>query len=458
MKSNPITNLPPGLVRDTAEFIYAQAPYPVREIAVAGAIGLAAGIMGRAWNVSQTGLNQYILLLAPTGAGKEAMAAGINRILAAVKVAGVPTVDEFMGPSHFTSKAAYLRTVEKQRSFLSVFGEFGVEMQLMTHPKASPHLAEKRQVLLDLYNKSGHGNVLRGSNYASNNDSIAAMGAPSLSVLAEGTPETFYKGMSESIIADGFLPRWLLIEYAGPRPYRNKNVCPQPGADLTQKWAYVASSAQSLISKNEAINVALSPDADTLLDAFERQTTDLMNGAGDEVSRQLWNRAHLKALKLAALQAVGTNPDAPTITLEQAQWAVNAEVYATNQLSKKFDEGDVGEKANGEAKQEQEFIRAIYQYVTADYGDLPKLRTSPAMHADKVIPLSYLQQKLLALAAFRNDRIGASAALKRTIQNFLDGSELLEMGKADLAARYNKVGRAFVVQNPTRFVEVGSKK
>lgn len=115
------------------------------------------------------------------------MAAGINRILAAVKVAGVPTVDEFMGPSHFTSKAAYLRTVEKQRSFLSVFGEFGVEMQLMTHPKASPHLAEKRQVLLDLYNKSGHGNVLRGSNYASNNDSIAAMGAPSLSVLAEST-------------------------------------------------------------------------------------------------------------------------------------------------------------------------------------------------------------------------------------------------------------------------------
>lgn len=316
MTRNPITDLPPGLVRDTAEFIYAQAPYPVQEIAVAGAIGLAAGIMGRAWNVSQTGLNQYILLLAPTGAGKEAMAAGINRIMAAVKVAGVPTVDEFMGPSHFTSKAAYLRTVEKQRSFLSVFGEFGVEMQLMTHPKASPHLAEKRQVLLDLYNKSGHGNVLRGSNYASNNDSIAAMGAPSLSVLAEGTPETFYKGMSESIIADGFLPRWLLIEYAGPRPYRNKNVCPQPGADLTQKWAYVASSAQSLISKNEAINVALAPDADTLLDAFERQTTDLMNGAGDEVSRQLWNRAHLKALKLAALQAVGTNPDAPTITLE----------------------------------------------------------------------------------------------------------------------------------------------
>lgn len=47
-----------------------QAPYPVKEIAVAGALGLAAGVMGRAYNVSQTGLNQYILTLAPTGAGK----------------------------------------------------------------------------------------------------------------------------------------------------------------------------------------------------------------------------------------------------------------------------------------------------------------------------------------------------------------------------------------------------
>jgi len=455
MTANPITNLPPGLVLETAEYIYAQAPYPVREIAVAGALGLASGIAGRAWNVSQTGLNQYILLLAPTGAGKEAMAAGINRLMAAVKLAGVPTVDEFSGPSHFTSKAAYLRTIQKQRSFLSVFGEFGVEMQLMTHPKASPHLAEKRQVLLDLYNKSGRGNVLRASNYADSNNSIPDIQAPSLSILAEGTPETFYKGMSEGVIADGFLPRWLLIEYAGPRPYRNKCVTVQPPEDLVRKWAYVAAKAQELISKNEAIDIALAPQADVLFDKFERETTDLMNAAGDEVSRQLWNRAHLKALKLAALLAVGSEPDAPVITLEHAQWAITAEVHATNKLSKKFDEGDVGEKANGEAKQEQEFIRAIYQYVTADYSDLPKLRTNAAMHADKVIPLSYLQQKLLSLAAYRNDRIGASAALKRTIQNFVEGSDLLEMGKADLAARYNKSGRAYVVANPSRFIGEG---
>ena len=63
----PTTNVysvPPGLVGEIAQFIYAQAPRPVAEIALAGALGLMAGIVGRAYNISGTGLNQYVLLLA----------------------------------------------------------------------------------------------------------------------------------------------------------------------------------------------------------------------------------------------------------------------------------------------------------------------------------------------------------------------------------------------------------
>lgn len=67
-------NLPiPGLVGEVAKFIYASAPRPVAEIAFVGAIGLVAGISGRAYNVSGRGLYQYALLLANTGTGKEAM-------------------------------------------------------------------------------------------------------------------------------------------------------------------------------------------------------------------------------------------------------------------------------------------------------------------------------------------------------------------------------------------------
>lgn len=78
--SKDVYSVPPGLVGEIAQFIYAQAPRPVPEIALAGALGMVAGIAGRAYNVSGTGLNQYTLLLAPTGTGKEAIASGIDKL------------------------------------------------------------------------------------------------------------------------------------------------------------------------------------------------------------------------------------------------------------------------------------------------------------------------------------------------------------------------------------------
>ncbi|MCK5611127.1 hypothetical protein KAR91_55150, partial [Candidatus Pacearchaeota archaeon] len=70
---------PPGLISELAAFIYAAAPRPVPEIALAGAIGLMSGICGRSYNISGTGLNQYTFLLAKTGRGKEAMNKGISK-------------------------------------------------------------------------------------------------------------------------------------------------------------------------------------------------------------------------------------------------------------------------------------------------------------------------------------------------------------------------------------------
>jgi hypothetical protein len=67
---------PPGLLGELATFIYAQAPRPVAEIALAGAVALMAGICGRSYNVSGMGLNQYVMLIADTGTGKEAIAGG----------------------------------------------------------------------------------------------------------------------------------------------------------------------------------------------------------------------------------------------------------------------------------------------------------------------------------------------------------------------------------------------
>ena len=92
----PGVNLPPGLVGDLARYYYSTAIRPVPEIALAAAIATLAGICGRSYNISDTGLNQYIVLLAKTGRGKEGALGGITKLMAAVRPM-VPVADQFMG-------------------------------------------------------------------------------------------------------------------------------------------------------------------------------------------------------------------------------------------------------------------------------------------------------------------------------------------------------------------------
>jgi hypothetical protein len=96
-ENNDDWTMPQGLMGDIANYIYSAAPRPVKEIALAGAIGLMAGICGRQYNISGTGLNQYVLVLAGTGVGKEGMASGIGKLMRYVRLkvpaAAMPSLD-----------------------------------------------------------------------------------------------------------------------------------------------------------------------------------------------------------------------------------------------------------------------------------------------------------------------------------------------------------------------------
>ena len=74
-------NLPNGLIKELARFIYAQSPRPVKPISTMTALALMAGICGRSYNISGTGLNNYFVLLAPTGICKEGISKGINKLI-----------------------------------------------------------------------------------------------------------------------------------------------------------------------------------------------------------------------------------------------------------------------------------------------------------------------------------------------------------------------------------------
>lgn len=439
--------VPPGLLGEVAQFIYAAAPRPVPEIALAGAIGLMAGICGRAYNISNTGLNQYILLLAKTGMGKEGMRSGIDKLIKAVELQ-VPVIHEFIGPSHIASGQALDKYIHKKsQCFVSILGEFGLMLQSMSSVRANPHEVKLKKALLELYNVSGHSDVYRASIHADLEKNTEVTHSPAFSILGESTPHHFYAALNEEMITEGLLPRFMFIEYNGIRPELNENHnAIKPPFQLVERFAQLAANCATLMHSKKVINIQFTPEALEIANKFDHYATSLINNTEDEVVLNLWNRAHLKAIKFAGLIAVGCNMIYPKIEVEYLNLAIKMVKDDIKALSTRFESGEIGSNSS-ETKQISDIGKAIKQYLETDWEKIKKYCTHQVLHGARVIPYSYLSKRLIAQASFRNDRTGATNALKRTIQVLVDSDKLRELSKVELADKFGTTQRAFMVSD-----------
>ena len=446
-------SVPPGLVGEIAKFIYAQSPRQAPEIALAGALGFMAGVVGRAYNVSGTGLNEYVLLLAETGTGKEAIASGIDKLIAPIlKI--VPAAAEFIGPAEIASSQAVIKYMSKgPTSFVSIVGEFGIYLQQMASPTAPAHLMGLRRFLLDAYNKSGEGKVLRPSIYSDKDKNTNEVISPAFSLMGESTPEKFYEGLHEGLITEGLLPRFLLIEYKGKRPPLNEDhLNAKPWPDLIEKTATICAHALMLNSQNKAIHVQLDNDADELMRQFDKHCDLNINSSEREVKRHLWNRAHIKALKLAALIAVGCNPYDPKINAEVASWAINLVTADVRNMLARFEAGEIGID-NDETKQIANIIKCVKEWMIEPWDKCVKYagENAHSLHSAKVMPYSFVQRKMAANAVFRKDKIGSTGAIKRALRTLCERGDLAEIAKGQAAKEYGTSATCYAIIHPKAF-------
>lgn len=450
--SSNVYRVPPGLIGEIAQFIYAQAPRPVPEIALAGALGLAAGIVGRAYNVSGTGLNQYVLLLAPTGTGKEAIASGIDKLMNAV-IRTVPAASDFVGPGEIASSQAIIKYMSKgPNSFVSLVGEFGIYLQQMANVNAPPHLVGLRRFLLDAYNKSGEGKILRPSIYSDREKNTSAVLAPAFTMLGESTPEKFYEGLHEGLIAEGLLPRFTMIEYHGERPPLNPgHIYAQPSFELIDRLSTMCAHALMLNSQHKAIHVQFSPEAKALFDEFDRHCDMNINSSEREIRRHLWNRAHIKAMKLAGLVAVGCNPYDPLVNSDVAQWATDIVVADVRNLLDRFQAGEIGVD-NDETKQLARVAATVKEFVVSPWPEVEKYASNVGhLHSARIVPYSFIQRKLVSVAVFRKDRIGSTGAIKRALKTLTERGDLQEVSRATLAKDYGTSALCYMISNTKAF-------
>lgn len=432
--------LPPGLVGEIAQHFYSSSIRPVIEVSLIAAIACVAGIVGRTYNISNQGLAQYMILLARTGTGKEAASSGISKLFHAVnEMNPLLNVNQYLGPAVFASGPALHRVLSEKPCFVSVLGEFGYTVQRLSSPRANSAELTLKQLILDSYGKSGHGQVLQPSVYSDKDKNISPVASPNITILGESTPESFYDGLDQSHIASGFLSRFLIFEYLGDRPDMNENFNCPPSQELKQKLADLVVIVGNCERNKTIVQVQQLPEAMEILKAFNRMVDTKIRGANDS-QREIWNRAHLKALKLAGVIAVGVNAHDPCITPEIANWAINIVQMDCQAIQKRFASGDIGV---GDSKQINDLRRAIENYTTLTFEEAKKFGTTVKMFADGVIPYQYFMKKTNQLAAFRNDKLGSTLSLKRTLQALVDAGMLKLIPKVQSEQAYQYTGDAY---------------
>lgn len=412
---------PEGLVGEIAQYVLASSTRPVPEIALATAIAVVAGIVGRNYNVSNTGLNQYLLLLAKTGTGKESVQSTIDRLFVEVQKR-IPMAERFIGPAHFSSGPALVKQFQERPCFVSILGEFGHRVKAMTHPRANAAEKTLMAAMLDIYAKSGWGQMLRASVYSDKEKNTTIVHAPSLTLLGESEPDGFFAALDEPMIASGFLPRFIVIEYKGERPSRNKAAWTSPPAELVTKVADLCAAVLTMEQNNTCTVVAIDAEALLLLDKFDEHADNQMRGSS-VVSQQLWNRAHLKAIRLSTLIAVGVNPYGARVMPDHAEWAIDLVTRDVATLLERFADGDVGE---GDSKQRADLIGIISRFLANTTG-----KSDPQYRARGCISKRFLSQSVNNRPAFKNDRRGANKALSDLLAAMCETGELQLLPKKE---------------------------
>lgn len=422
---------PPGIIGDMADYFYWQAQRPVREIALVSAIAAFAGIAGRQFNTpTDAGLNLYCVLLAKTSTGKEAMNHGISRLFAAAKH-NVPAIENFLGASGIASGPALQRQIEKHPCCLSILGEFAHLLTNMSANNAAPHYVSMRGTFLNMYTKSGRGNVFHPSVYSEKEKNIAAVAEPAFSFLGECTPGLFFECLSEDSIASGLLTRFFIIQYHGDRVAANKTRYPDPPRELVSQFCDFAALTLGHQRANKVVNAQFNERTQFLSETFDAMCDEEIRNNESGVTRDLFGRGHLTALKIASLYAISRNPYHPEI--QESDWMA-AQALVTNSINnivRKFRRGEVG-KLKETSEKALQLVRdqvKIYIEKHVQTGKIPTVyKVTEEMLRNGVMPYTFFQSKLASRPEF-NPQYGlkGSTLLKTLLKDLCDQGLLAEV-------------------------------
>lgn len=433
---------PPGFAGALAGFIYQSAPRPVKEVAIVAALGLLAGICGKTFSIPQSGLNLYIILVARSAIGKEAMHSGIAALMESLRLR-CPRAMSFVDFNDFASGPALSKAVQANTSFVNVAGEWGHKLRrLASDDRMDGPMQQLRTVMTNLYQKSGPASIVGGISYSNKEQNIGSVSGVAYSMIGETTPNTLYESLTESMMEDGFLSRFTIIEYTGDRPAHNHNTLDRPSDALADALAQLADHSMNLLTRQARQEVGRDQASADILGAFDVECDTQINSTKDEAHRQMWNRATLKVLRISALLAVADNYTHPVMQQHHVEWAITVVRKDIAIMGMRISEGDVGVN---DTSRERKLLALARDYikngVPASYG------VPDDMQQQGIVPRKFFQMRASRQAAFSKHRMGSTNALDATIRSLIDSGYLMELNRDKQVEAFGYHGKCYRVLN-----------
>jgi hypothetical protein len=118
-------------------------------------------------------------------------------------------------------------------------------------------------------------------------------------------------------------------------------------------------------------------------------------------------------------------------------WAINIINFDNENIISKFENGEVSSN-NIDFNQIKEATRIVEEFRIAEYDQIKKYKSvAQEMFNLKIVTYKYLNQRLAPLSCFRNDKIGATNALKKVIKSLIDSGEMQEIPIGQIEREFN---------------------
>lgn len=298
-----------GLIRWVYDFYKTVSQFPSPVMGMATALSFCSTIFGRRLK-SQTDMrtNDYNVVMAPTGSGKEACETTILKLFAA-------TGYDLGHPPDVQSGNGLLAMVHEKPCGIWVCDEFGKTLEAILEKRANQHLKQIATHLLKLYGKAS-------TNYGGAAHSAGAknkINQPHLCLLGLTTPKVF-SSITADQVDDGLFGR-LAFFVCQDRPkmvITPSEPPPEHLVTLVRKWIEWAPTEDG--------NLNSSPRPEMLSmssDAFQRWTDhsdkirQRMDSEG-ELRAGVWCRVAARSMKLAMVHRAARLRDDPGTT----EWSV----------------------------------------------------------------------------------------------------------------------------------------